>query len=229
MRIIITCVFVGLLTVAGHASATIYSIVGAGSYGVNYAGNLNAGELLPGDGVVGTWDASDPSSVPVYIGSRHDALISSAGVSIAVYITSGWYDDQTEQGRWDLVVDLTGFGSGQQQLTITDQLFNLSRDGLSGILDPADTCTGDFSGCLGLLPAFQGDLKSLTGEFVYGSSLIALETSLLEGDIVFRVCVQNLEAECPPIDVPVSPYVPVPAAAWLFGSALIGLVGLKRR
>ena len=109
---------------------------------------------------------------------------------------------------------------------ITNQSFSLSSTGLM------DSGMGSFSGTFtvggGLL---SGSFDSLTlvdlgssmftfeGEVLFtGGSLMANNNGLLSGSIIGNDVAAKVGA-----------VVPVPAAVWLFGSGLIGLVGIARR
>ena len=91
------------------------------------------------------------------------------------------------------------------------------------------TLTGPFSGLNG--PTYQG-LLSLTNNFIVGLSVDAGSTWLADSGSSFGVNTALLEFDVRGVSqvfvVDVNP-VPVPAAVWLFGSGLIGLVGVARR
>lgn len=218
MKKLATFASVALLAAAGQASATVYSILGTNSEGVNYAYNQTPGPgaVIAGNGVVdGFWDATG-SGAPVFTGGAFaDASVNFSGATVPVFVLGGTYDDVAGAGSWDLAIDLTGFGSGQQALLVTTQTFTLSADGTTGTLDQAANCDGDFGGCLGLAPGFQGPFSTATGAVVAGENTFQFFSANLGGQV--------------PFEVTLTPEVPVPAAAWLFGSALVGLAGVARR
>lgn len=120
------------------------------------------------------------------------------------------------------LVDLSGFGaqspngSIQQSLTTvlgTEYIISIDRQGgLSNVLI-------DGVGLSLTSGAISGAWTTFTGTFTAtsASSLLSINNGAPGNPIVFVDNVSVVSA------------VPVPAAAWLFGSGLIGLIGLSRR
>ena len=129
--------------------------------------------------------------------------------------------------------------SAQVQLNETVASINasLSANGfLTGNLDPAqsifitasslrvDAIAGSFFGAPPTFNLFSFDLEALSPPVPNGDVIIVNGTVLTDGwEIPLGRTVDFTNAE---INVSA---VPVPAAAWLFGSGLIGLVGIARR
>ena len=196
-----------LAAAAGQASAAVYALAGTNSGGVSYA------EItVPGAGVTSNWDATSTTTPPSFIGTHADTQVQFQGLDVVMYVTGGSYDDTTGQGYWDYTVDLSGFGSGQHYLTITNQTFTIDASTGAGTLNGDGHCVGDFGGCLGLAPSFQGEFNASITPVGAGANTFSLIGSQA-GDVNFAVTLET----------------PVPASAWLFGSALIGLAGVGRR
>jgi hypothetical protein len=97
----------------------------------------------------------------------------------------------------------TALIDGSDYLTLLDDLYSVTVPGSSG--GSADVGPASFTNQLG--PAITSDIG------------IRIQFSLTAGDSVSFTSVFSVEETA----------VPVPAAVWLFGSGLIGLVGIARR
>lgn len=132
-----------------------------------------------------------------------------AGVHVFTQSGPGTYDNVTGIGSWDLHIDGTAVGFGISDLSQT-----FTMDGITGTgaMDPG-TCTGDAVTC-----AVMG--AGLAGAW---SSNI---TPIAAGPQVWTLAYTQVGPA--PFDITLTA-VPVPAAAWLFGSALVGLSGIGRK
>lgn len=128
-----------------------------------------------------------------------------------------------------IIDDLNNFND------ITDQAFTLTATGLHSIATPPGAPFPFISGSFDGTFTVGGGL--LTGSFT-GMILNGLELAPeLKGDVIFTGgSMQNgssgrLELALSGTSVAgkLGAVVPVPAAVWLFGSGLIGLVGIARR
>lgn len=126
-------------------------------------------------------------------------------------INSGTYDSLAGTGTWNATADLSGLQFG----TITfDQNFTIDAASGLGSLGTAANCTGNSFACSQLGPQFLGPLDA-NGSLEYPGGL---------GAQVWSVTTPNFGT----VDFQPT-LVPVPAAAWLFGSALVGLAGIGRK
>lgn len=142
-----------------------------------------------------------------------DAVVFGSTLSIPMSILSGSYDDVAGAGNWHASANLSGLGMG----TITwDQTFTLNGATGTGVLNAATNCQGNGIACGGIGPEFRGPINA-GGAIVAGLQNWVVTTPNF-GSPTFA---PNLTAD--------APEVPVPAAAWLFGSGLLGLAGTARR
>lgn len=84
-------------------------------------------------------------------------------------------------------------------------------------LFPADTFADGLSSFADIFPIFDPDQATAALFFILED-----DDSLLDGD-------EDIYSAFGLLDVPPTPQVPLPAAAWLFGSALLGLVAARKR
>lgn len=136
-----------------------------------------------------------------------NSVIDVSGTNIPAMIDDGAYNDVTGDGTWSVTFDLSAFG--QPSTTITQNWVLDSQTG-QGSLFTNDCSTQAV--CLGI----NG---SLTTDFT------ATPTPIGAGDYVFHIPTGSAEIA---LNVTLTP-VPVPAAAWLFGTALLSLAGVKSR
>ena len=144
-----------------------------------------------------------------------DATASFAGLTIPLTITGGSYDDATGQGTWTMDVDLAVFG---QAVMTLGQNWTMGSASGTGSLSAPYSCTGAIaSTCTAVGSGFQGAWSSNVTPVVAGDYIFTLPGTQA-GDVAFNV---TLTGD--------TPEVPLPAAAWLFGSALVGMAGVARR
>lgn len=137
---------------------------------------------------------------------------------------------QTSSG-FDFDIDATAFAIvfdvPSASINISNQAFTLhgTNDGVSTLF------SGTFNVAGGLLSGTFNDLTIAvlsSGSLDFAANLTylggSLSTGLTGGRLEGIGSTANLAAKLGPITV-----VPVPAAVWLFGSGLIGLVGIARR
>ncbi len=143
------------------------------------------------------------------------ATIFGSPLTVPMTVTAGSYDSTAGAGSWSLSANLTGMGFG----TITfDQTFTLNATTGLGNLAVATNCVGNGIACGGVGPNFNGPINA-GGPIVAGLQNWVVTTPSF-GSPTFA---PTLTDTTPP------PSVPVPAAAWLFGSGLLGLAGTARR
>lgn len=201
-----------LATSAATASATTYNInavldgvdAGFGYSGFHYAGDDGAG--IDGDA---------------------DAMTGTELASFSGLVSTGSFNDVT--GSFNLVLALNGGGevtlsnSGTGQGVLVDNPFILDVDfsapDTASLFDTTIVFINSINACcVGASPApnsFDGAVMSLWGaDFALTSGGFIPPESVPDIGLDLRL---ELTA------------VPVPAAAWLFGSGLLGLVGMARR
>lgn len=118
------------------------------------------------------------------------------------------------------VLSLSGFGTAE--LEVGYELFVDGFDGdLGGYALATVTAFSDFSSTAEAIELRIDDVVGVgSGDFVTGTLLLSIAVD----DFGFGAYEEDLTVITESTAV-----VPVPAAAWLFGSALLGLVGLRRR
>ncbi len=136
-------------------------------------------------------------------------------LTVPFSINSGSYDSDTGIGSWNVSGDVSGMGMG---VITFDQAFTL--DALTGLgtLGAGTNCQGNGIACAGVGPEFNGPI-SAGGPIVAGLQNWVVTTPNFGSPIFAPVLT----------DTTPTPAVPVPAAAWLFGSGLLGLAGMARR
>ena len=165
------------------------------------------------------------------------------GDTIELLVSMDFFDDATVGGGFDINFD-PSLVSYVFNSYITDPLLGsdpfFTRDDNPLVIDPtkqveiladrlAGAAFGNFAGIAGPLPvgplSFTADVAG-TAVFSLGAStstavggFFSAATST-EQFPIFNVTTVNV--------VPV-PAIPVPAAVWLFGSGLLGLIGIARR
>ena len=149
------------------------------------------------------------------------ATISGVAADIAMTANSGTYDSTTGIGSWNLTADASAITGA---VITFDQTFTIdSATGVGTLNADASNCTGTGTAfavsltCNGLGANFYGPLDA-GGAIVAGQQAWAVLTPVSPADVVFA-----------PTLTATTPAVPVPAAAWLFGSGLLGLAGTARR
>lgn len=143
------------------------------------------------------------------------ATVGGASISVPFTVLTGTYDSDTGAGSWSISSDVSAMGFG---IMTFDQTFSLDAVTGLGTLNAGTNCDGNAFACAGLAPNFVGPLNA-GGSIVAGVQAWTLQTPSL-GTSVFTPLLT---------DVTPTPEVPVPAAAWLFGSGLLGLAGAARR
>lgn len=138
------------------------------------------------------------------------AVVFGTTIALPFSVNTGSWDDVSGDGTWNVTADLAGVGQGP--ITF-DQDFNIDAATGLGSLATAYNCVGSPLACGGLGPEFKGTLDA-HGPMKVGPNVAQVwsVTTPNFGTIDFKPTV-----------------VPVPAAAWLFGSALVGLAGIGRK
>ncbi len=96
--------------------------------------------------------------------------------------------------------------------------------GFTGPVNTNDFIATGLSGTLNLIGSDQFILGLDTG----GGNWITDTSVVSVGDNAYQVSFDNA-GTLTEVDVRIIPAIPVPAAVWLFGSGLLGLVGVARR
>ena len=159
------------------------------------------------------------------------------GDTIELQVLMDFSDDPTLGGGFDIIFD-PNLVSYNLNSYITDPLLNsdpdFTRDDNPLVTDPnrveiqadrlAGAAFGNFAGLSG--PALVGPL-SFTAENV-GTAVFSLSasTSSVVGGFFSAV---TFTEQFPDFIGTTVTIVPVPAAVWLFGSGLLGLIGIARR
>jgi len=141
--------------------------------------------------------------------------VMAVGFNIPFTVNSGMYDDATDTGYWNVTSDLSVFAAGSISF---DQTFTLDSITGAGLFNAPTNCVGQAGACLGLGANFQGPAQA-TSALPIGEGLQSWTVTTGMGPIVFA----------PMLTAETAPEVPVPAAAWLMGSALLSLAGIGRR
>ena len=155
--------------------------------------------------------ASQAGAVVYQISGSFNYEIHNSGLPLIMpfEVLSGSYDTVTGAGRWHATLDATqAFGGA----IFFDQDFTLDAGTGVGAITTIENYTGSELGCAGLGPEL---IASIDGGGPIGEGLQNWEfLSRNIGNQFYRL---ELTA------------VPVPTAAWLFSSALLGLAGVWRR
>jgi len=159
----------------------------------------------------------------------------------AVNVTyTGTWDDATNNGSFNGNIYIVGFDITMN----TVQAFNMNEStglgnpGLAQATSCFDTSGPNQGACGGFVPAFQGRLYNGTAPNestapayaaftpvdggIYNWALRTASQEVVDGDPVIVYKYTNFTTT-------LTSAVPVPAAAWLFGSGLLGLAGTARR
>jgi hypothetical protein len=204
-------IFLASLAVSSNASAVIFGGVdfpdGATSFAdsvVNYS---------PGSDVGAGWD--DPSKalgIPDYTGLTNQAVSLGEGGSLTLRFT-----DNSLTTSGDATADLWIFeiGGATESFNVQISTDNLTYIDLGNISGQPSGIDIDF---------FIGSGVTLGALYSY-----VLLTDVLPNQSVFPFGEADIDAvgaisSAPPVNP-----VPIPAALWLFGTALIGLVGFSKR
>lgn len=146
---------------------------------------------------------------------------------------NGILAEDFNQSTADAILSLGGSGSFTDTTLTCDALPGLSCEELEQIC----TVNPAFTGCSTLAYVSSGGLLTLTGlrladqeysVFYQGSESVWSLDLTGPPEALSDYCGEPGGTSCDLSQLLVST-VPVPAAAWLFGSALIGLVGIKRK
>ena len=121
--------------------------------------------------------------------------------------------------------------TGGDAIDINDEDFMLTSTGSISMLSSMGSFSGSFTVGGGLLTGTFVDLTVFdfgTGDGTFGGDVIytggSLQGALTGGRIEGAYSTLGVAAKLGEVTV-----VPVPAAVWLFGSGLLGLVGIARR
>ncbi len=132
--------------------------------------------------------------------------------NIPFTVNSGTYDDVTGDGFWNITSELEAGGIIAGGTITFDQAFTINgTTGLGQFFAPTD-CVGPEGSCAGLGANFMGTVVATPIPLGEGPQVWTVTTGF--GNVVFQ---------------PELSEVPLPAAAWLFGSAVLGLAGVGRR
>lgn len=206
MKTIKTLLAVGVLAAAGAANATVWNINATGSRNYHDSGDLSVV-------YAGTWD--DVANAGSWVGT--------AGIT-SPFALSGTYN----------------------------QTFTMNEATGAGVIQPLTGCTDSASGavCAGFSGVFVGAVRNNSSAFDQYAAIkpTATGTAFVPadgGNYVWSFYVKDpskatVDAEGNTSDYwtkydlnvtlhSQAPAVPVPAAAWLFGSGILGLAGAARR
>lgn len=143
--------------------------------------------------------------------------VNAIGYDIPFTLNSGSYDSDTGVGNWNATADLAVFSAGTINF---DHTFTLDAATGNGTLAAPTNCVGSDASaqaaCGPMGGSFQGNFTSTPAPIGEGTLTITLATQF--GAMTFK---PELTAQ--------GSTIPVPAAAWLFGSAVLGLAGIGRR
>jgi len=182
-----------------------------------------------------------------YVSSSGDDL----GSTYATFYPSSPYADWTRSGHSSSLnssgFTANGYGyaysdyfwvSSESFFDITFSLSTSTEFSLTGILEGNDFWGGTGDASIGL---FNGD-NTLAGNLIYGTSISAMygyDSAIVDFYDILGPGEYRLVAKANPyfieadsrydINATFVSAVPVPAAVWLFGSGLIGVIGLARR
>ena len=248
----------GRVAVGGSATFTGYSVASAltpasAGDGLVVGQNLTyTGGTVNGNVRVG--GTSNLSGVTVNGASYNDlpfdfATEESYLKGLSTSLTSATANGATTYYSWG-GISLTGDGSSSQQVFTLDGAALLNANTLSlGGVGSADTViinvsglasgftSMGFSGFAGLsdniiFNFYEATTLTLAGIGAYGSVLAPLANvegtnGNLEGTLIANSFEGSLEFHASTFDGDLK--TPIPAAAWLLGTGLLGLVGLRRR
>lgn len=129
------------------------------------------------------------------------------GVGLPLSLNGHW-DEVSGEGSWNVTADLSSLG---QSVIVFDQDFYINAATGLGTLYTAYNCIGSTLACSGLSPEFQGPIDA--------------QHAVQVGPLITQrwlISTPNLGIfEFNPV------ILPIPAAAWLFGSALLGLISFR--
>jgi hypothetical protein len=184
----------------------------------NHSINLDPTDNCGGSGTIGCFSFTSPGpSIQITSGSALGAVGGISGTfGVGAIVTSGSTETASVSGAGVLSIF-----DGSDTLTADLNWVDIASFATAGILNTIGTAnlsninyTGSNSDLLALLNAGSG-INTATFQFTTPTSLTTLFTT--------RSTVTSTS-----FSGSISP-VPVPAAVWLFGSGLLGLVGVARR
>lgn len=136
--------------------------------------------------------------------------------NIPFSVNSGTYDDVTGQGLWNITSQLEAGGIIGGGTITFDQTFTINAATGTGQFFAPTGCVGPLGSCAGLGANFVGTVVATPVPLGEGPQIWTVTTGF--GSVVFRPELTMQPSE-----------IPLPAAAWLFGSAVLGLAGVGRR
>lgn len=149
---------------------------------------------------------------------------------------SGQWDDVSGIGSWTGTTTIPGFNITMHY----PQTFTMDETTGAGMLSPLEiaTCTSNSSNaCVGYQLTFIGALFNTNGnpadENSYKNKIPFTPADGWSGEWtlqVINITVDDADYYIPmPMNVTLHAPLPIPTAAWLFGSGLVGLAGAARR
>ena len=178
------------------------------------AGFFGATDAMWGDGVLDQADVAGYGAVPASDGTYTGSTYGYLGVGAVPISTTEW--DLTQAADCGTAANSTTFADGGGCMS----------NGVSGVMplvadtaeNTAEYAQGDGAG-IGGIPMWDGPFVGNNANFDI------LTLAMTNPDAGYTIA-PNCDFSIGCID---TPQVPVPAAVWLFGSGLLGLVGVARR
>ena len=174
-----------------------------------------------GAATVGTFDVAQTITSVMYGGS--ELLIQGSGVGSAVLDDSGFLDITITAGRTETQLTDTTTASIAHILGSWDGSTFTSN--LSGSTSTITSCTNNggkpINGCSSITLNSPQPFDSLSGSITLAGGTV--NTAQTNSGATTSGYFTLTGTTTPP------PQVPIPAAAWLFGSGLLGLAGTARR
>lgn len=172
---------------------------------------MNVKSLILAAGILASTGAAHAATLYDVSGSFvATAVIFGSPTNVPMTVNSGTYDTGLDAGSWNVTADISAFGMGSINW---NQTFTLDDGTGMGYLDQATGCTGNIIACSGIGPEFYGPIDA-------GGPIVA-------GVQAWVVTLPHFGS--PTFAPTLTAAVPVPAAAWLFGSGMVGLAGAVRR